>query len=241
VFLHSLADIGDPACPAFGPRNSKTDREFFPNQQPALARVALGTSPVYLSLGALSNLRTPALHEFISTPDCDVKLIRDTLLQVAYVGTHGLRILPINQARIASVSTRSQAGHRRSDHGQHQRECAATPADAGSQYGFFNLNQNGQSTYHSPPATRNRRFSCDLELQGSYTFAKSVDNASFPELHTSGIVGNSLLRATAASMICDRTHRFVGYFQWDLPKIGFTHDSRAARLLLSNWNASGGL
>jgi hypothetical protein len=37
----------------------------------------------------------------------------------------------------------------------------------------------------------------------------------------------------------DRTHRFTGYFMWDLPEFSFSRNSTTARLLFSNWHLSG--
>src|SRR5947208_11954625 len=46
---------------------------------------------------------------------------------------------------------------------------------------FFVLNEStAQSTYHSLQATLNHRFSRGLQFSASYTFSRSIDNASNP-------------------------------------------------------------
>lgn len=125
----------------------------------------------------------------------------------------------------------------------------------GAETGFFSLNQtNGQSTYHSLQATLTRRLSHGLEFQVSYTFSKSIDNASnagggaFSDgsldtssgLDTGNVWGNQLEgHANRGVSDFDRTHRFVLSYVWDLPKSSFAGSSAAARVLLSNWQLLG--
>ena len=166
-------------------------------------------------------------------------------MQVAYVGTRGIRLfrsVGINQASIATLNqpiTNQVTGEVIT---VNTNENAALRAPMqGVDTAFFNLNQSsGQSTYHSLQATLNRRLSRGLELQGSYTFSRSIDDSSFPGLDTSGILGNQLAaQGNRGLSDFDRTHRFVGYFIWDLPKFGFTRGSTVARLLVSDWQVSG--
>jgi hypothetical protein len=65
-----------------------------------------------------------------------------------------------------------------------------------------------------------RRFSKGLQLLASYTYAKSLDNASGQDgLDTSHILGNQLDdRANRGVSDFDRTHRFVLSYLWDLPR-----------------------
>jgi len=188
------------------------------------------------------NLRTPYFQHFNTS--VQYQLAPDTVLQFAYVGTRGLRLfrqVAINQARIASLNhpvTNQVTGELIT--GNTNENAPLRAPMQGVDPAFFSLNQsNAQSTYHSLQATLNRRLSRGLELQGSYTFSRSVDNGSGDGLDTSGIVGNQLTAQSNRGLSdFDRTHRFVGYFLWDLPKFGFTRNSTTARLLASNWQAS---
>jgi hypothetical protein len=198
---------------------------------------ALATSPFD------PNLRTPYFQHVNAS--IQYQLVSDTLLQVAYVGTRGLRLfrlVAINQARIASVNhpvTNQVTGEVIT---VNTNENAALRAPMqGVDTAFFNLNQsNAQSTYHSLQATLNRRLSRGLEFQGSYTFSTSIDNGSSPSLDTSGIVGNQLAAQSNRGLSdFDRTHRFVLSYVWDLPEPALAQGSRTARLLFSNWQLSG--
>ena len=189
------------------------------------------------------NLRTPYFQHFNAS--IQYELVPDTLLQVAYVGTRGLRLfrsVAINQARIASLNhpiTNQVTGEVITVNTNENAPLRAPMQ--GVDPAFFSLNQsNGQSTYHSLQATLNRRLSRGLEFQGSYTFSRSIDNGSFPGLDTSGIVGNQLAaRGNRGLSDFDRTHRFTGYFMWDVPQFGFARNSTATRLLTSHWQLSG--
>src|SRR4029077_2071556 len=173
------------------------------------------------------------------------EVIRDTVLQVAYVGTRGLRLfrqVNINQARIASVNhpiTNPVTGDVITVNTNENAPLRAPMQ--GVDPAFFTLNEsNGQSTYHSLQATLNRRLTCGLEFQGSYTFSRSIDHSSLPGLDTSGIVGNQLMAQSNRGLSdFDRTHRFTGYFLWDVPTFGLSRKSNLARLLASNWQVTG--
>ncbi len=86
-----------------------------------------------------------------------------------------------------------------------------------------------------------RRFSKGLQLLASYTYAKSLDNASGQAgLDTSTILGNQFdSRANRGVSDFDLTHRFVLSYLWDLPRPAFAAGSTAGRLLLSDWQLAG--
>src|SRR5207248_6106499 len=86
-----------------------------------------------------------------------------------------------------------------------------------------------------------KRLSRGLQLLASYTYAKSLDNASGQGgLDTTIILGNQLdPKANRGVSDFDRTHRFVLSYLWDLPRPAFAERSTAGRLLLSNWQVAG--
>jgi hypothetical protein len=185
------------------------------------------------------NLRTPYFQHLNAS--VQYELVPDTVLQVAYVGSRGVRLfrqVAINQARIASPhhSITNQVTGEVITVNTNENALLRAPMQ-GVDTAFFNLNQsNGQSTYRSLQSTLNRRLSHGFELQGSYTFSRSIDNSSFPGLDTSGIVGNQLAAQSNRGLSdFDRTHRVAGYLTWDLPRFGFTRSSTAARLLGADW------
>jgi len=201
------------------------------------------------------NNRTPYFQHYNAS--AEYELARDTAFQIAYVGTRGIRLfrqLAINQARIASTNhpiVNAVTGETITLNTDDNAPLRAP--FQGTETSFFSLNQtNGQSTYHSLQATLNHRLSHGLVFQVSYTFSKSIDNASnagggaFSDgsldtgsgLDTGNVWGNQLeAHANRGVSDFDRTHRFVLNYVWDLPKPSLVNSP--LRALLSNWQLSG--
>ncbi len=117
--------------------------------------------------------------------------------------------------------------------------------------GFFQDQSAAQSVYHSLQASATQRFSHGVQFLASYTWAKSIDNASGQGGgagtggvvnpggvgETSGILGNQLdNRANRGLSDFDRKHRFVLSGLWQLPQPA---KSGAARTLFNGWQISG--
>lgn len=88
------------------------------------------------------------------------------------------------------------------------------------QFDSITLSENAaQSTYHSGQVRVEKRFGAGTTLLASYTFAKSIDNASdFASGDPSERVLNSRsLRGQRAASSFDVPHRFSGAFAYDLP------------------------
>ena len=204
------------------------------------------------------NDRTPYFQQFNAS--LQYEIVKNLSLQAAYVGTRGLQLfrqVAFNQARIASLrhpivndvtgelitaNTRDNAALR-------------APFQGAEMGGALTFNQSsGQSTYHSLQATLTRRLSSGLQFLASYTFSKSIDDASGPGggagsdgtldtsggLDTSWIIGHQFDgRANRGISDFDRTHRFVASAIWDMPTPGFAANSRTARRFLGNWQVSG--
>ena len=189
-------------------------------------------------------LRTPYFHQYNAS--LQYALSQDLLLEVAYVGTRGyslLRNVRINQARLASTQqpiVNAVTG---------QVITTNTPANAllrapyqGADIsGFQQFQYTAESAYNSLQASLTKRLSRGLQLLASYTYAKSLDNASGQaELDTSTILGNQFDdRANRGVSDFDRTHRLVLSYLWDLPRPAFAARSTAGRLLLSDWQVAG--
>src|SRR5438132_243149 len=111
--------------------------------------------------------------------------------------------------------------------------------------GFGQTQTTAQSTYNSLQISATKRLSKGLQFLAAYTYAKSIDNASGGAIGAAGIdsgpiLGNQLeSRANRGVSNFDRTHRFVVSYLWDLPRPGFTTQSRAGRWLFSNWQVAG--
>jgi hypothetical protein len=203
------------------------------------------------------NARTPYTQQFNSS--VQYELLRNTTLQIAYVGSRGVksfRGVAVNQARIASLNhpiTNAVTGQVITDNSIENASLRAPLQGVSS--AFFLLNEsNAQSTYHSLQASLNRWFSRGLQFSASYTFSKSIDNASNPGggansngsldrgggLDTANVWGNQLNpRANRGLSDFDRTHYFVFSSVWNLPEPSFVRSSAATRHLFSNWQVSG--
>ncbi|MBA2705627.1 MAG: TonB-dependent receptor, partial [Blastocatellia bacterium] len=189
-------------------------------------------------------MRTAYFHQYNTS--LQYALGKDLLLEVAYVGTMGhnlLRNVRINQARLASTQqpiVNAVTG---------QVITINTPANAilrapyqGADIaGFLQFQYTAKSAYNSLQMSLTRRLSKGLQLLASYTYAKSIDNASGQaEIDTSTILGNQFDdRANRGVSDFDRTHRFVLSYLWDLPRPAFAARSNAGRLLLSGWQVAG--
>ena len=205
------------------------------------------------------NNRTPYFQHFNTSVQYQVA--RDTALQVAYVGSRGIRLfrqLAVNQARIAGTNhsiTNGVTGEVITTNTPENASLRAPYQGVGTDPFQFSLNQtSGQSTYHSLQITLNHRASHGVELRAAYTFSKSIDDAtsagggafSDGSLDRSSggdagsVLGNQFsARANRGLSDFDRTHRFVLNGVCDIPKFSWTSSSRAKQILFSNWQLSG--
>jgi len=107
------------------------------------------------------------------------------------------------------------------------------PADGTPIFGsIFNEDTAAHSNYNSLQALLQKQFSHGLQFQASYTFSKSLDNASsFEE-----ILNPTNFNATYGPSLYDARHRFVFNYVWELPvpkKEGFTGKA------VNGWQVSG--
>ena len=79
--------------------------------------------------------------------------------------------------------------------------------------GIFSEDTIAHSNYNSLQALFEKRFSHGLQFQASYTFSKSLDNASSFESALNPLNFN----ATYGFPTYDSRHRFVFNYVWDLP------------------------
>jgi len=98
--------------------------------------------------------------------------------------------------------------------------------------GIFSEDTIAHSNYNSFQALFEKRFSHGLQFQASYTFSKSLDNASSFESALNPLNFN----ATYGLSNYDARHRFVFNYVWDLPVPKF--DGFKGKLL-NGWEVSG--
>ena len=246
-FYEASTFFGEPFSDPFPdapPSNS------FPRIQPG---IPLGSPWAFLD----RNNRNPYFQQFNAS--LQFEIVRDTVAQIAYVGSRGLRLyrqVNLDQAMIASRRhpiLNSVTGEIITSN---SNDNAALRAPfQGVDPGNFYLNQStGQSTYHSLQLTLNRRFSHGLQFAGAYTFSKSMDNTSGAGggagpngsldtgngIDTSVVIGNQAdLRANRGLSDFDRTHRLTFTFAWDLQTPKSWASSRSRRILFQGWQISG--
>ncbi|HKY27574.1 MAG TPA: TonB-dependent receptor [Pyrinomonadaceae bacterium] len=190
------------------------------------------------------NVRTPYFHQYNASVQYVVG--KDLLLEVAYVGTRGLnlpRVVAINQARLAGPQhplVNSVTGAVITTNTPQNAQLRA-PIQGVSIVTFGQAQTTANSTYNALQISLTRQLSKGLRVLASYTFAKSIDNASGrDEFDFSTILGNQLdNRANRGVSDFDRTHRFVLSYLWDIPQPVLAAKSTAARFLLSNWEVGG--
>jgi len=200
------------------------------------------------------NNRTPYVQQF--NTNVQYELIKDMTLQVAYVGSHGVKLMNTvfpNQPRIASINhpiVNAVTGQTITNNTPYNAALRA-PMQGVDPFAF-QLNQtSGQSIYHSLQVTLSRRWSHGLQFTSSYTYSKSIDNGSNSGggANTDGTInrggggdtgtvwGDQLApHANRGLSDFDLTHRLVASFVWELPKPAVRGWQQS---LLHNWQLSG--
>jgi hypothetical protein len=244
---HITNSINSPPTYALGRSPADT---LIPLENPYSPLPAQDQFPTFVPGVALSSstfdrdLRTAYFHQYNAS--LQYMLSQDLLLEVAYVGTSGhnlFRNVRINQARLAStqqpivnevtgqvITTNSPAN-----------ATLRAPYQGADIVGFQQFQYSAESAYNSLQMSLTRRLSKGLQLLASYTYAKSIDNASGQDgLDPTTILGNQLdPKANRGVSDFDRTHRLVLSYLWDLPTPTFAARSRAGKLLFSNWQVAG--
>ena len=203
------------------------------------------------------NNRTPYVQQYNAS--VQFGLLKNTLLEVAYVGTRALKLfklIAINQGRLAGpqnpvVNAVTGAVITTNTPTNAQLRAPFQGVALGSN--FVQLQTSGRSVYNSLQASLTRRLSRGLQFLASYTYAKSIDDGSATGggSGTTGIINSGLTNDTnlvfqqfdnlgnRGVSDFDRTHRFVLSFLWELPKPALARRSKAGRILFSNWQMSG--
>lgn len=205
--------------------------------------------------------RTPYLQQY--NISLQFGLAENTLLEIAYVGTRGVKLIrraAVNQARLASTQnpivndvTGAMITTNTPANAQLRASFQGVSVAAGTT-GFVQDQTSGKSNYNSMQLTLTRRFSRGLQLLASYTFAKSIDNGSGVGggAGTNGLIDAEVnndssqfdgdqrsKNSNRGVSDFDRTHRFVLSFLWELPQPNFAKKSKFGRVFFSGWQMSG--
>jgi hypothetical protein len=166
-------------------------------------------------------VRTPYAQHFNLTLQREVD--RDTILSIGYVGSRGTRLgrqrdinravyIPGTDAQGQPLSTAANTLFRRPSQLQ------------GSPHGLLGainmFETSASSTYHSMQATVTRRFSRGLSLLSTYTWAKSLDDATDPigfAGDSGGAQDSNNLKPERGLSIFDLRHRLTAGVTYVLP------------------------
>jgi hypothetical protein len=190
------------------------------------------------------NLRNPYVQDF--SLGVEYRLADSYVFSLGYVGTKGThltRLVPINPVVRGPAPASSPA-----DETARLAEFGAASAAANGagntrldpRFDQVSLHDDGGSSiYHSLQATARKSFGNGLQFQASYTWSKSIDDASdfVPTIQTSdnGYAQNgSNLGAERAVSNYDIPHRFILTGMWQIP---FFRDQKGmAGKILGGWS-----
>jgi hypothetical protein len=223
---------------------------FFPlpprDQFPAFVKGVALTGQVFDR-----NLRAAYFHQYNAS--VQYSFGKDILFELAYVGTRGLNLIrdvAINQARLASTQhpiINAVTGQVITTNTPDATNVSLRAPYQGVEVGsFLQIQSTAQSTYNSVQMSLTRRLSKGMQFLASYTYSRSLDNASGGSASTGdvrdtiNIAGDQLdNRANRGVSDFDRKHRLVLSYLWDLPRPAFASKSNVGRLLFSHWQVAG--
>ncbi len=168
---------------------------------------------------------------------------RNWLAEIRYAGSRGLR-LPVfrnlNQVPITSLAAPQRSAIEADIAAGRDTTETIAALRPFPRFDSITFSQNvAQSTYHSGQASIEKRFGAGPTLMASYTFAKSIDNASdFGSGDPSEQVLNARnLAAQRALSSFDIKHRFSGAFTYDLPLARLWRSG--PRRVVNGWQLNG--
>jgi hypothetical protein len=197
------------------------------------------------------NMRTAYVQQYNAGVQYEPR--RNLLFELAYVGARGINLIrdiAINQARLASPQNpiiNAVTGQVITTNRPDATNVALRAPYQGVEVGgFLQIQSTAQSTYNSAQLSMTRRLSHGLQFLASYTYAKSIDNASGGSASTGDVrdtifIGGNQLdnRANRGVSDFDRTHRFVLSYLWDGGRPAFAKQSASRCLLFCDWQVGG--
>jgi hypothetical protein len=200
------------------------------------------------------NLRTPYVQHF--DVGFGFQVANEVALKIGYVGSSGVRLyrqLGYNQARLASPERPiiNETTQEVITTNTEENAILRAPYQGLSTFPYNNaqFRSDGHSSYNSLQVDLAKTYSRNTQLQLSYTYAKSFDNATSlgaggnPRIqdvaNDNKVAGEQLNgHANRAPSDFDRTHRFVAAGSWLLP-LKVSSCFRPLCSMLGDWRISG--
>jgi outer membrane receptor protein involved in Fe transport len=185
---------------------------------------ALGQTPIsgiYVS----HDFRTPYVQQYNLGIQWEV--FRNWMAEIGYVGSKGTKLINVytlNQGATAATAPYTASGFSTNK----------------ALNGFQMATTDANSDYNSLQASLTKRFSNGLQFLASYTFSKSIDDASgAPTNEFAALPGNQQDRRSNRGLSdFDRANRFVFSGTYDLPRFYEGSSALPARLA-NNWQVGG--
>ena len=170
----------------------------------------------------------------------------DWLLQVGYIGTKGTKLPRFIEANpavyIPGQSTQDNADQRRLYSG-----CTVTGTTPCTFSSVGEIAGIANSSYNALQVSLRKRFAHGLSMLASYTYSKTLDDASTFNITGSAsqsVAGENDLaqnpfdvKSEYGRSMFDARHRFVVSYQWNLP--WFNHPQNWYGHILGNWQVNG--
>lgn len=163
------------------------------------------------------------------------------LVELAYVGSRGLHLplfLNANQVPIRSLSTGQRASIAQAVAASQDTTPILSTLRPYPAFDAVTLSRNAaSSTYHSGQIKIEKRFTSGLSLLASYTFSKSIDNASdYGSVDASErVLDSEDLSLQRGVSSFDVPHRFSSAFTYELP---FNPGSGLIKTLAGGWQVN---
>jgi hypothetical protein len=173
----------------------------------------------------------------------------DWLLQIGYIGTKGTKLPRFIEANptVYDPNLSYQGNLNFSDQRRLFSGCTVQQLSPCTFSSVGEISGIANSSYHALQASLKKRFGHGVSALISYTFSKTLDDAS--TFNITGSASQSVagendlaqnpfdLKAEYGRSMFDSRHRFVASYQWDLP--WFRHSQNWYGYVLGNWQVNG--
>ena len=241
VFMNSMStstpfsvseSLTNPAGPFSNPYLGITNP--FPSPNPPPNNITFPLPVVAITYEPSGNYHVPLTYNYNLTVEQQLK---NTLLRVAYVGSHTTHLYHVQELNPAVYTPGSSLG-----------------TDARRLYvpmsNVSEANMGANTEYNSLQGTLQTRLSKSIDLLANYTFSKTYDNLPFG----SAVTGPSAGTAYAIPIYTpnysaldrglsdiDHKHRFVVSYNWKLPALPKDSNSgmEVLRAVIGDWQTTG--